>query len=384
MLSSLKHLHLCDLSLDLENGIAFNRTLNSFGELKELAIIRAKCYPERMFELNLPMLTKIHLEELAGTQKLTLDAPRLRKVRLLQCKELRLDIVHGESVERLITTSSLEHMPVNNLKNLLYLHINSLPMLGSTFLSSLEQLKELHTNYYESVSTLFEHKKRYARNDLKVYFRGLLLNRPDDPARNVRNSYSNTLDSAFVHMVKNPSKLADEIPFYSNLYYWAIDQVASGSEFDVLKRLSNCNHIVINRPVRDIQRFLDILKKFPNIIELWFFVDQQDLFDRLPEHCAIQTLKIGYVPSDLAFLFRLKHLIQFETHSSIDAKTVRKAFEELPVLSHIGFRRSGFAATPLITIETDGPRQFSRVSDINGASSTTFPDLNAAIEWPVN
>ena len=41
-LSNLKHLRLCDLSLDLKTKTAFNRILKLFGQLEQLDIIRAK------------------------------------------------------------------------------------------------------------------------------------------------------------------------------------------------------------------------------------------------------------------------------------------------------------------------------------------------------
>lgn len=47
------------------------------------------------------MLNSIQLESVDGIRKLTLDAPRLQKVRIRHYESLRLNLVHGESVERL-------------------------------------------------------------------------------------------------------------------------------------------------------------------------------------------------------------------------------------------------------------------------------------------
>ena len=62
------------------------------------------------------MLTIIHLEELRANRKLTLDTPKLLKIKLLKCSSLRLVIVHG-SVEGLVTNNT-NHLTVNSLKNL--------------------------------------------------------------------------------------------------------------------------------------------------------------------------------------------------------------------------------------------------------------------------
>lgn len=48
------------------------------------------------------MLNSIQLEEVHGIEQLTLDAPRLQKAKLKQAR-MRVELVHSESVERLIT-----------------------------------------------------------------------------------------------------------------------------------------------------------------------------------------------------------------------------------------------------------------------------------------
>ena len=86
-------------------------------------------------------------------------------------------------------------------------------------------------------------------------------------------------------------------------------------------------------PAQDVQRFLDLLKNLPNNVGLMFSGDQpQDLFDRLPEHSAIQRLSIERPASDFRFLFRLEHLIIIQFVDYIDFEVVRKAFEELEFL----------------------------------------------------
>ena len=385
ILSSLKHLRLCDLSLDLENRIAFARTLKSFNQLEQLDIVRAEWSSTKTFELVLPMLSSIHLEELTGIKTLTLNAPTLKNVKLVDrsYSRLRLNIVHGESVERLITTG-LEHVEVANLKNLKYLYIRYLLQeRESKLLSGLKQLKEIHLQSNYRVSELFELKQRSGRADLKIHLCGLLLNGPHDPAINaLRYPFFDYLNGKWlVCLVENPSRLADVIPFHRGLEYSAIKDVAPGLEVDLLKRFTDLKKIKVDRPVQDIQRFLDLLKKC-YIVEL--NGDQpQELFDRLPEHCAVQCLTIHRTrPSDLRFLFQLNHLIHLDLGWPAESETVRGAFELLPVLSSFKFRRSYIPAygyyREVVQIQIVVPERF-RVSDA-GRKTKTFSEFNSVIQ----
>ena len=186
ILSNVKHLSLCVFKLNRKDRLSFLNLLNSFGQLEELEIIWFEYHPhtEKAIELNLPMLHSIHLEEVVGISRLTLDALRLKRVELRKCSNLRLDLVHAESVERLLV-DRLEYMPVKKLKSLKQLYIQKDPATDPTLLSELEQLKEVHLfnlDDISKVSEFFEQKQRYGRADLKIYFHGLLLNGADDPA----------------------------------------------------------------------------------------------------------------------------------------------------------------------------------------------------------
>ena len=378
ILSSLKRLRLCDLHLSEEDQAAFARTLNSFGHLKELDIVRAECSPAMQFNLNLPMLTSLQFEEVRGIEKLALEAPRLREVKILDCSGLRVDLVHGESVERLLV-DRLNYTDVKKLKNLKALYIGDLiEVIDPTLLSSLRQLKEFHLQSNRSVSRLFEQEQRLCRADLKIYLSGLLLNGPRDPAR---NTFRDAPLPGFlikewpVCLAENRSRLADLIPFYRHLDYSAIQPVAPGLEVDLLKRFTDLNRVHVVRPVQDTQRFLDLLKNFNNIVDLRFWGDHpRDLFDRLPEHCAVQILFIIRKPCDLGFLFRLKELIRLYVHWSIDKETIRRAFEELPVLSYFEFK----FGQKIASIQIVHPNQF--LISINYKRKAIVADLNAAIE----
>ena len=377
ILSSLKHLRLCDLHLSEEDRTAFARTLNSFDQLEQLDIIRveiiwAELNRQDVFHLNLPMLTSLHLEDVLGIKKLTVEASSLREVKFLDpyYSRLRLEIVHGESVERLL----VDRWEYTEVKNLQFLYAYDLLQGDLTFL---QQLKEIHLQSDTNVSALFRQKQQLGRADLKIYLCGLLLNGPDDPVMSsFRDSGSYYLGvQSFVSLAKNPSRLADEIPFYSLLYYSDIEAVAPEMEVDLLKRFTNLNTVLIGSSVRDIERFLVLLKNFENIVVLDFDGDEpQGLFDRLPEHCAVQKLTIYNAPSDLAFLFRLKHLIHLLVGWSVGSEIVRRAFEELHLLSTFEFPYG----QEIASIEINPSKEFMVYAE--DKLKTTVSDLNAAIE----
>ena len=334
ILFSLKHLRLCDLEIKKENRSTFASTLNSFDQLEELGFFRVDL--RRTFEnaaefngleLTLPMLKCLQLEKVNGIEKFRLDAPRLQKILLLRCFPLKLDLVHGESVTR-VETSSLLYFKVKNTDN-------RHPENHSAFLSSLKGLKEIHLDNINSVLKLFELKRLNDRSDLRVYLYGYLLNGPDDPAI---GSFSNFWDDALAYLVENSSRLADEIPLLESFRYSIAESVVPGSEINVLKRFTHLNQIVLNRPVQSVERFLQLLKSIDNIVELKFFDDQQQsLFNRLPEHCsALQKLYIIRNLSNLTFLFQFKHLISLYLYST-DLESIRKALEEFAFLSCFSF-----------------------------------------------
>ena len=389
ILSDLKHLRLCKIQNSSICHQAFAQVLNSFDQLEELGLFyfsggfqrihfndASDRAPEIDLKLNLPMLRSIHLEEVFGIAKLTLDAPALRQVRLVHCHlSLRLDLVHAESVERLLI-DDLEHVSVRNFKNLQSLYTKRC-LTDSTLLASLPRLKELkevNLNNRDNSRELFAHKQRDGRIDLKIYHLGLLLN---DLTNHLDFDYMD--NEAFAYLAANPSRLADEIPFVLFPYYPSvIERVAPDLANNILKRFTGLNSIVVDRRVENIERFLDLVKNLPTTmtLEFDFWCDQpQELYDGLPEHCAVQMLNITEAPSDHRFLFRLEHLVELVLDYSIDAETIRKVFENLEFISSFGFQYLGSG----VLIESDPKKRFD-IRLANGKVMKTS-DLSAAIHF---
>ena len=377
ILSNLKHLRLCDLRLNnKKTRKSFARALQSFGQLEQLDIIRLSYHPNsgpnKKFKLTLPMLTSIRLEKVRGLSKLTLDAPQLLKIKVSESYDLRLELVHGESVEWLMI-DEWTVLEMEKMKNLKYLYLGVyLDEFNPAFLSSFEQLKEICLSYFEDglFTVLFEQKQQHGRTDLKIYLQGLLLNGPDPALHSLQSSD----EEFFSCLAENPSRLADQIPFWYSLGYSRIERVAPKIEMSSLKRFTDLSRIDVFEPVEDTERFLGLLKNLDGIEQLVFESDQpQDLFDRLPEHCAVQSLTISKAPSDYRFLFRLKHLMELILKFPIDVHAIRKVLEENEFLSYFYFQYLGKE----VRISIEYPKQF--LVSVDGAWREVR-NLDAAIE----
>ena len=364
ILSNLKQLRLCKLNLNnKENVKSFSRTLSSLGQLEggleELGFFGfggEQDKPAVEFELRLPMLTSLQLEEVYVIRKLTVDAPRLRKVRLLECSyDLKLVITNVQSIERLLI-QDLRCTEVKNLKSLKFLYILHCSTIDPTLLFGLKQLKQIHLFHFKDVESIFNQKQRYGRAELKVYLRGYLLNSPGDPA--IRYLTSDRNEGDLVQLATNLSRLADEIPFNTHLPYSAIERVNPKLAIKLLRRFTVLNFISAEEPVRDIERFLNLLKNVPNIVMLEFSGHQpQELYDRLPEYCTVQKLYTYEALPDFEFLLRLKDLIVLHV-GSINAKLIRKIFEKLPFLTRLEFFYQNQVATIVVTEDLGHEKRF--------------------------
>ena len=340
--SNLKHLRLCHLELNQVDGTEFFTTLNLFDQLEELDIFRFHQQPnsevEFEFQVNLPMLRRIHLEN-NDIKGLTLDAPRLLKVKVLECFGLSLDLVHGESVEELFI-DYLNVSDLKKLKNLKFLYIEfdiDNQVRDPTFLSTLGQLKEIHLRVNRDLAWILDQKLVYGRLDLKIYAYGLLQTDLDDLVADY-NAISE--DGCMSYLAKNISRLADKIRLHTpDFFCYAIRNPILRSEMAVYRRFTNLSVIVVNRSLKYIKCFLKIMKSSDRIVFMWFDCSQpQKLFDRLPEHCAsLQNLGLrSLFLENFDFLFRFKHLIELSLHS-INFKLMRELFAKLEFLSKVSF-----------------------------------------------
>ena len=126
---------------------------------------------------------------------------------------------------------------------------------------------------------------------------------------------------------------------------------------------------------------LDLLKSFDSILELYFECGQpQKLFDRLPDHCAVQLLTFGSAISEFVLLFKLQGFTCLRLNWSIDAETIHKVVEKLEFVSYFLF----YYANKRVLIEINRQKQFEILLDLPPFSliwrmKTTVYDLNDSI-----
>ena len=262
---------------------------------------------------------------------------------------------------------------MKKLNHLKYIYIGYDTEFDPTLLTGLKKLKTIHLNKRGEVSKLYKFysREQHRHADTKIYLFGVLLNGPDDPL--IDSFEKRDHNYYFAHenlddLIKG-QRLADEIPLCDRLMYGTIED---------LKR------IVLTKPVQDTERFLNFLKNLPNIWDLQFFSEHpQELFDRLPGHCAVQKLLIWRPPPDLDFLFRLNHLTDLYLYHLIDLQLIRKVLEKLEFLWKFKFLN----ADDIVTVKIDRRKRlrvwvkYDLWENFLGGEETEVADLNAAIEF---
>lgn len=146
---------------------------------------------------------------------------------------------------------------------------------------------------------------------------------------------------------------------------------------NVLSRFTSLSSIRENEPIKDVQRFLNFLKSLINVQVLVFRSGQsQELFDRLPEHCAVQQLDVGN-PLDLQFVRRLDDLTRLRVDRALDAESVRSVLEsDLQFLSEFCFK---FGKKKFI-IYVHHSKHFEVLV---AKKKKQFSDVNAALQFVV-
>ena len=266
---------------------------------------------------------------------------------------------------------------MESLKNLKTIYIGPNAVIDFPLLFGLEQLKAIHLIGDNDVRELFDLKQRQGRDDLQVYRLGCLLSGPDLPPTS-RFYLDDPYGGSFPFLAANPSRMADQMPFWFSLSYCYIEDLAPQSQATILNRLTGLVWLSLEWPIFDIDRFLDFLKTF-NIESLQDrIVMPQEQFDRLPEHSDLQKLHITVVPSDLEFLFRLKKLVYLSLRSPIGTETIRRALEELPLLEYFKLLFGPNETLCEIRISIETPKRFKVY--IDGKKLHTR-DLNAVIQF---
>lgn len=397
ILSQLQHLRLCDFDLSPNSAAMVKSSLNLFGQLEELDIIRFhKSQLKRIqVKLCLPMLRSIQLCEVTAILRLTLDAPRLQSAKVWgKGHKPILNIVRHESIETLISQALdvedvEETVNLRNFKNLKYLCTDQ--QIARIDLSGLPHLKEVHLNDIDSAVILLKQLKEQPRADRKIFLFGLHLNGPEDPA--IGFFETGSMRDAVDCLTQNFTRLAAEIPFKEVLDYSVIQGCPSNVLIPLLKRCTDLRKINLSFSLctNTVEGFLDILQSLPNITELIIVpVQPTDLLDRLPDYCpALQELAIWktHPQQTYEFLLKFNDLVELHLIFLISARFVQTVLEHFRFLLRFEFCYGSPHVREHDTffiVINHHPRQFEvTVLTSSNKRKGHFQDVNPVLEFIV-
>ena len=312
----------------------------------------------RVWQLKLPNLNEIRLENVLSAKSITLDAPKLSKIYIWDFlnRVLPLKIIHLESVKTVVVHKK-RCLEVEKFVNLEYLYVvnsyqDEREPYSAKLLSNLKFLKEVHFEERQAISFIYSQMQRYERFDLKVYYRGLLLKGQDDEFLSLHPVYApwHLNEEIINFMLAKRSRLADEILFYESFEYPKSQQWTEKVQVDhqFWHRFTKMNRLEVSLPIQNTECCLDFLKNFHMVVfNLSPTIEPDEyLFNRLSDYSpSIQYLTInGCSPHsrdfnlDLSFLFKLKNLIELDLRKiSIETIFVKKIFEKLEFLKKISF-----------------------------------------------
>ena len=380
ILSGLKHLRICELDLSTGMRKVLMSVVNTFDRLEALDLLRFSLEGNAVtFRLVLPMLNSLYLEDLDAVKKIILVTPRLSSIKILDwSSSFSLEIEHPESVRRL-TTWELARVRLEQLTNLTHLYLGQYAEMDYPFLTSLQQLEEIHLADKDNVRQAFKQKESAGRYDLKIFYCGLQLTDPGDQALDALSCYYP--NDTICYLAKNTLRLASEIAF-SESFAWAVaGDIPPGYDVNVFKRFIKSDSLIVNGLVRleRIDRFLHLVNSL-NIASLAFDNYQEpDLFDQFTENCTIQKLFLYQTVYGLEFLPRLKHLICLQINFSIEYELVEQILKNLEFLLQFEFNREFVG----IYIKVKHPFKRFDIRLTNGNSWIAF-DVDDAVRFVVD
>ena len=382
--ATIEHIRICQMSPNDQQISG----LHLFSNIKKLEIWDCTINSISEVNLNFPLLVTVRLQEVRGIEKLNLNASKLLNIWVVSCDRLKVFLVNGDSIKTVVTTV-LQTVEMEKIKNLKYLYLYG-GQMDPSFLSGRDKMKEVHLGDESLVSNLFKQKKQ-DRPNLKIYLYGCLLNGTDDPIVSCES-----LEDGLNHypcQAEHLIRLADNIPFLFELNYSAMARIVCGLEISVFSRFSCLSKVIVDQPIREsneVERVLKFLKNLPSIYELEF-VDQsdesldwqesgfprdltdwwpQELFDRLPDHCAVQDLTIGGKVSNFNFLSRMIDLIELDVDASIGERVISDVLNNCAYLSTFKFRFAAYIvkisiASRRFTVSVEGEsRTFTQVEPV--------------------
>ena len=377
ILKQLKQLGIYGITINLE-------TLNSLGRLVHLEIV--KCEIEELHNnvLSLSLLEILKLDTLKyiGFKNLLVASTKLQRlklkgsyVQLAEAKRITYLDVDSYSVCQNFLPSciNLQYFYCNNL--------NSVDLQRFKLVKNLSKLKSIHFDANKVLVSLVV-EKQYFNKDLKFYFRNLELS-DDMLAKSDRQLVGKSMAKLYAQYY---SRLADHFPSVRHADYNDLERCFNQIPDKFMLRFVNCNRLIINEKVNDLDQLIRVLGECKTIRDLKLHSSLgQHFFDfHLYELCPnIDKLTIlGDQVLDCEFILKFKYIRELIVHQILPvellkqlAKILKGAHTEI-IFYHREFQIS--IKKYVVKRRTQEPRYYLSGRNISGwkwFSIKSFNDL---------
>ena len=340
--SKFKQLYLYYIGISLE-------ILNSLNQLVHLEINHSYIYHTTDNSvLSLPMLEILNFDSPEYNKYLIIDSTKLQRLRLYQ---RNVSIVHPESVTYLEFYFYYSYTDLLssciNLQHLYCYSIDSSDLKEFNLIKNLSKLKSIHLNASRGAFASLAKEKKCFNKDLKIYFRSLEFDEPDELPDGLRDGpdnrdYSETrafLDENLIpYYVEYYSRLADHCPFVNIVNYNHLERYFNQIPENFMKRFVDLTHFFVKNNVNNLDQLIRVLGECKTIwnLKLHSSLGQHFFDSHLYDLCPnVRTLDIiGEEVLNCEFILKFKNIRRFtvyKTESIEFATRLDESHEDLRV-----------------------------------------------------
>ena len=324
ILGQLKQLYISGTEITL-------KTLNSLDQLVHLEIFYSYIYDTTDNNvLSLPLLEILNFDSPEDNQYLIIDSTKLQRLRLY---ERNVRIVHPESITYLEFYHCYEYKNLlSSCINLQHLYCHSIrpyDLKEFNFIKNLSKLKSIHLNATREAFASLAKEKKCFNKDLKIYFRSLEFDEPDELPDGLRDGpdnrdYSETrafLDENLIpYYVEYYSRLADHCPFVNIVNYNHLERYFNQIPENFMKRFVDLKEFIVTRDVDNLDQLIRVLGECKTIrnLELHSSLGQHFFDSHLYDLCPyIRTLDIiGEEVLNCEFILKFKNSKRFTVYQT--------------------------------------------------------------------
>ena len=244
-------------------------TLSLFNQIQKLNVIDTRRI-ESKITICLPQLTTLSLS-FKGEPKILLVTPKLKKLELIVADKNRteFDVLFPSTIQ--YARFSYYHRSIEQMTGLKTLHCDDIAQIDEIahdLLLRLTELDEVHANTVDLFKRMLAQKTVYSKPQLKLFFCGLQTNSLVEFRDCTRNLNSQRLRL----YLKNPGRLAQQLPFATKLKYSDVEAVAQVASARFWRRFVNLDCIKIPPRVNEAA-LIDFISLNRSINTLEFRID---------------------------------------------------------------------------------------------------------------